>query len=256
MTLVHQARIYFTIIVIVRLDAYLLLGRHLTPSNLRGILYTMRSRRFLELFCGTKVMTREFARLGAECITLDNDIKFEPDICVSILDFHRGLLPRGWKPDFIWASPPCTGFTPAAAGKYWHRSDGYWQARNDEAGYYLAMMYKTLSVIKALRPRYWFIENPVSLLRNLPILWGFNRVTVTYCQYGETRRKPTDIWTNCDSWIPRQPCKPGDPCHEYVPHGTHRSGVMRQAKSIVRAMIPGQLCQEIARACLPQDKEL
>ena len=35
------------------------------------------------------------------------------------------------------------------------------------------------------------------------------RKTVTYCKYGDMRMKPTDIWTNDITWIPRKECKKG-----------------------------------------------
>ena len=46
------------------------------------------------------------------------------------------------------------------------------------------------------------------------------RYTVTYCQYGDNRMKPTDIWTNhpCPKFKP--PCKNGDPCHVSAPRGS------------------------------------
>ena len=38
--------------------------------------------------------------------------------------------------------------------------------------------------------------------------------TVTYCQYGDTRMKPTDLWCSdslFQQWTPRPMCKNGDP---------------------------------------------
>ena len=34
------------------------------------------------------------------------------------------------------------------------------------------------------------------------------RHTVSYCKYGDTRMKPTDIWTNNLNWQPKPMCKP------------------------------------------------
>lgn len=210
----------------------------------------MKPPRLLELFCGTKSMAAAFEKRGCDVITLDNNQIFNPDICADILTWNRAMLPVSWRPDFVWASPPCTGFSNAAGGKYWIRRDGYWVAKLPEGGYYLELIYRILAIIKELKPRYWFIENPVSLLRNLPVLWGYPRATITYCQYGENRRKPTDIWNNCAAWLPRPPCKPGSPCHERVPHETHSSGVMRQSNSRERSKLPLELCEEIAGVCI------
>ena len=35
----------------------------------------------------------------------------------------------------------------------------------------------------------------------------YNRHTITYCQYGDNRMKPTDIWTNNKNWISKKICK-------------------------------------------------
>lgn len=53
-----------------------------------------------------------------------------------------------------------------------------------------------LEMIKELQPKYWFIENPRGGLRKMRFMQGLPRYTVTYCQYGDTRMKPTDIFTN------------------------------------------------------------
>lgn len=46
------------------------------------------------------------------------------------------------------------------------------------------------------------------------------RYTVTYCQYGDTRMKPTDIWTNHPDPRFKPMCKNGDSCHVPAPRGS------------------------------------
>ena len=46
------------------------------------------------------------------------------------------------------------------------------------------------------------------------------RYTVTYCQYGDKRMKPTDIWTNYPNPQFKKPCKNGDKCHTPAPRGS------------------------------------
>ena len=53
-----------------------------------------------------------------------------------------------------------------------------------------------LKLIDQLQPRYYFIENPRGGMRKMEWMKGLPRYTVTYCQYGDNRMKPTDIWTN------------------------------------------------------------
>lgn len=105
-------------------------------------------------------------------------------------------------------------------------------------------MEKTLSIIKDINPKWWFIENPRGKLRKLPLVQGLHRVTVTYCQYGDSRMKPTDIWTNAVWWKPRPMCKNGDSCHASAPRGS-RTGTQGIAGSRDRSKIPSELFVEI-----------
>jgi len=66
----------------------------------------------LELFCGTKSFSNIAEGMGMEVFTIDNDIQHNPDLCISILDLKISDIP--FKPDIIWASPPCTTFSVAS----------------------------------------------------------------------------------------------------------------------------------------------
>lgn len=66
----------------------------------------------------------------------------------------------------------------------------------------------------------------------------FPRYTVTYCQYGDTRQKPTDIFTNHPNPNFKPPCKPGSPCHTAAPRGSS-TGTQGLKNKKERAMIPG-----------------
>lgn len=77
----------------------------------------------------------------------------------------------------------------------------------------------------------------------------FTRNTVTYCQYGEERMKPTDIWTNSDVWIPKPACKNGDPCHVAAPRGSS-TGTQGLKGAYERSKLPAELCREVLTSCL------
>ena len=95
------------------------------------------------------------------------------------------------------------------------------------------------------------------MLRKQKLMEGMNRSTVTYCQYGHTVQKPTDIWNNCSSWTSRPMCKPGAECHERASRGARKGvqgiysanyhDIKRSAK--LRAIIPKELCLEIIKCC-------
>ena len=82
------------------------------------------------------------------------------------------------------------------------------------------------------------------------------RTTITYCQYGDTRMKPTDIWTNhlssndlfgdnkLQGWLPRPMCKNGQPCHEAAPRGA-ATGTRKLKSNYERSKVPKELCKEI-----------
>lgn len=82
----------------------------------------------------------------------------------------------------------------------------------------------------------------------MDFMQGLPRYTVTYCQYGDTRMKPTDIWTNHPNPKFKKPCKNGDKCHEAAPRGS-RTGTQGLKDKKERAIIPKQLCEHIVNIC-------
>lgn len=196
----------------------------------------------LELFCGTKSISKEFEKRGFESMTVDIDPQHNPTIVSDIMCFDTAWVAR--RPDVIWASPPCTHFSVAAIGKNWNIDN---TPKNLGAAYAVKIVERTLDIIKELRPKFWFMENPRGKLRKLPVVANINMVTTTYCQYGDSRMKPTDIWTNTD-WEPKPPCKNGMPCHESAPRGS-RTGTQGIKGAKDRAVIPPMLCGELADYC-------
>lgn len=61
--------------------------------------------------------------------------------------------------------------------------------------------------------------------------------------------KPTDIWTNSTTWIPKPACKNGDKCHVAAPRGS-RTGTQGVKGAYNRSKIPEQLCEEIIQSCM------
>ena len=102
---------------------------------------------------------------------------------------------------------------------------------------------KTKEIIDTLQPKYFVIENPRGKMRKLDLLDSFNRVTVTYCQYGDNRMKPTDLWHNL-GWTPRPMCKNGMPCHVAAPRGS-QTGTQGLKGNYERSKVPYELCKEI-----------
>ena len=112
----------------------------------------------------------------------------------------------------------------------------------------MELIIHTAKLIREIQPTWWFIENPRGKLRSLLLvekeLPGAIRHTISYCQYGDTRMKPTDIWTNAPWWKPRPMCKNGDKCHEPAPRGSS-TGTQGIKGDTDRSRIPSEVFKEI-----------
>tara|TARA_R100000501_G_C2579879_1_gene83532 strand:- start:139 stop:750 length:612 start_codon:yes stop_codon:yes gene_type:complete len=197
--------------------------------------------RTLELFAGSCSFSKVAKERGHQTFTTDIEQFGEIDYVVDIMNFDFKRLP--YHPDLIWASPPCQGFSVGAIGKNWNHDH---TPKTHSARKAMELVEATLNIINKLQPTYWFLENPRGKLRKLPYptLNFAYRHTVTYCQYGDTRMKPTDIWTNYEKWESRSICKNGDSCHISAPRGS-RTGTQGLKGSYERSVIPPALFEEI-----------
>ena len=173
----------------------------------------------LELFAGSRSVGKACEELGYEVYSSDINDFPGIDYVADIRDFDIDKVP--FVPDIIWASPPCTYFSVASIGKHWNKDH---TPKSDNAMLGVEIVSATLYIInvfKSINPNFiWYMENPRGKLRKLNVVDGLHRNTVTYCQYGDTRMKPTDIWTNNLDWKPRPMCKNGMPCHVSAPRGS------------------------------------
>jgi hypothetical protein len=103
----------------------------------------------------------------------------------------EAYLPPGWHPDVVLSSPPCEAFSVMTIGRNWTREH---EPKTDKARLATALVDASITVNDRLEPRFWVIENPRAKLRKLDLMLWMERVTVTYCQYGEPFMKPTDLW--------------------------------------------------------------
>lgn len=201
----------------------------------------------IELFCGTKSFSTVAHELGHETHTVDSDPQFDADETIDVREWKHELC---GPIDILWASPPCQGFSVAAMGKNWGGGYRAYVPKTDSARNAMELVLHTIKIIRELKPTYWFIENLRAMLRKMPFMEDFLketggvRRTVSYCQYGDTRMKPTDIFTNCLAWTPRPICKNGSPCHEAAPRGA-KTGTQGIKGAKDRGRIPAALFHEI-----------
>lgn len=190
----------------------------------------------LDLFAGLRGWSEPWRARGHEVMSLDLDPAFGSDITADMRDFVKDFdkYLHGWRPDVILASPPCEAFSVMTIGRNWHRDH---TPKTEKAELALELVGHTRYAIHWLQPRFFVIENPRAKLRKLAPVQDLDRVTVTYCQYGEAYMKPTDLWGGFPpSWFPRPPCKNGAPCHVSAARGS-TTGI--QGPSALENMLKG-----------------
>lgn len=208
--------------------------------------------KILELFAGTRSIGKAFEKRGHNVFSVEWDRNFDDiDMYVDILTLtSTQIIEKFGKPDVIWASPDCSSFSIAGISHHRRKNEvtGNLDPISNYAKFCDEVDQHVLDLIRELDPKYYFIENPRGGMRKMIWMQGYPRYTVTYCQYGDTRMKPTDIWTNHPDPKFKPPCKNGDPCHEKAPRGS-RTGTQGLKNSKERSIIPELLCDHIVRIC-------
>lgn len=196
-----------------------------------------RKLRVLDVCAGTGSATQAFRDRGHEVETLD------------IIGNHTYIYDvRVWQPkkhyDFIWASPPCTCFSIAGVSHHWMNYKPHQETLE------AIEILKACVGITSAAPL-WVIENPMGMMRTLPIMKELRkryfRSTVTYCQYGDTAMKPTDLWHNLDNFHPKR-CKNNDKCHVNAPRGMRVKGSTQWKSKTDKSKVPYGLSLEICKA--------
>ena len=158
----------------------------------------------LELFCGTKSVGKCCDSLGWETISLDYEKKFNATHTCDILDFDYKQYPQGYF-DIIWASPDC---------RFYSRLQNTWIGRKKKDGIMTTretieenrkhsdtLIYKVWEIIDYLNPQFWFLENPLSSLKDREVMKDKPYYIVDYCMYSDWGyKKRTCIWTNKKDW--------------------------------------------------------
>lgn len=204
--------------------------------------------KILELFAGTRSIGKAFEARGHKVFSVEWNKDFENiDLYADISKVTaEDILEKFGRPDVIWASPDCTTFSIAAISHHRFRNPqtGNLDPKSDYAKFCDMVDTHVIELIRELNPKYYFIENPRGGMRKMHWMQGMPRYTVTYCQYGDTRMKPTDIWTNHPNPKFKPMCKNGDSCHQSAPRGS-KTGTQGLKGSKERSVIPADLCNHI-----------
>ncbi len=151
----------------------------------------MSKPKLLELFAGSRSWGKIAEELGYEVFSVDHKPFENIDLVIDIEDLEESMLP--WIPDVVIDGRPCTTFS-MAAGRTHRLQPNFdpktpFAAKCDRMNIKLNAFYKKWDCI-------YYIENPRAMLRKMPYMQEMNRATVWYCKYGDTRAKPTDIFSN------------------------------------------------------------
>ena len=207
----------------------------------------MENLKLVELFAGSRCVGKAGEELGMKVFSADWQPFDNIDFVGDIENMKVSDVP--FVPDVVWASPDCTTYTIAAISTHRNGTEpkSEYAKKCDQVNrHFISLIKQWLEINPNLK---FYIENPRGMLRKMPFMQEFKRHTVWYCQYGDDRAKPTDIWTNNDEWLPRPMCHNGNKnCHHQpAPRGS-KTGTQGRKGSYNRSMIPHQLCIEVLSA--------
>lgn len=165
-------------------------------------------RVMFDLFCGLKGSSQAFTAAGWNVTTVDIEPMFKPTRLVSVVDFNPGPV----RPEFVWASPPCTEFALRRFDKTIVPS--------------LDLVRHAKRVIDQLEPKYWAVENVRNAVPYISEVLGPPKMVVG----------PFFLWGN----FPRFLARP-------VP-GKGQARGPHFLRSAMRAMVPLSLSEDMLAA--------
>ena len=200
--------------------------------------------KIVEIWAGTGSFSKVAKDKGHEIWTTDINPDFNCDLTGDVLDesIQEQIFEQVKTADFVWMSPVCTKWSLAAGNTYWTK---FRQPRREDtyAAINMMMFARFIADYCVKHNKKFLIENPNG--RAVWIMDNQYLKRVWYCQYGDLRAKPTNLWTNIEDWTPRT-CHNGnkDCHHEAAPRGS-KTGTQGLKGNLERSIIPRKLCEEV-----------
>lgn len=215
----------------------------------------MEKMKVLELFAGTRSIGKKFESKEHQVYSVEWNEEFENidwNVDIGTISMND-VTERFGIPDVIWCSPDCTSYSVAGISHHRRKEeDGNLRPISEYAQFCDEVNKNVIKLIddflKVNPNLIYFIENPRGGMRKMNFIKDKPRYTIGYCSYGDTRQKPTDIWTNHPNPKFKPLCKPGSPCHVAAPRGS-RTGTQGLKGSKERSVIPSMLCEHIVDIC-------
>jgi len=162
-------------------------------------------KKLLEIFCGTKSISKVFEKNGWETYTVDIESKYNPTECINILDFDYKKFDKQYF-NHIHFSPDCR-YMSQNQQTWYNRYKGYGENRylftkeihNQKLDDSDKLLHKVNEIINYFENNTFTIENPYHNKFNSIInrnILNYPYEIVDYCMYNHPVKKPTVFINN------------------------------------------------------------
>ena len=162
-------------------------------------------KNLLEIFCGTKSVSKVFEKNGWNCYTVDLEPRYNPTECINILDFDYKKFDKDYF-QHLHFSPDCRYMSQNQQtwyNRYKGKGDNKYlftpEIHNEKLKDSDELLYKVKEIIEYFNSSTFTIENPYHNKFNSIInrnILNYPYELVDYCMYNHPFKKPTVFINN------------------------------------------------------------